>query len=134
MHGLTVDTSSGVLAEVAGAGAEADGITPLVDGQVGELVKTHLVGLGGVGVVGLDLLNHLDEDFKTLDELLAVLELELELLHVLNELGLIYKVYKKKKTMGENKEVIEGKRVSLCHSDIYIPRIMHTCLPHRTFI
>jgi len=92
VHRLTVDLGSGVAAKRRGAGAEAHGITPLRDGHVGELVKSHLEGLGLVSVVGLDLLNHLDEDFKALDELLAVLELELILLHVVNEGSLVYKV------------------------------------------
>ena len=101
---LTVDTGSRVTAKRRGAGAEADSITPLRDGHVRELIKSHLEGLGLVGIMGLDLLNHLDEDLKALDELLAVLELELILLHVVNEHGLVCNVQKMKERRYELKE------------------------------
>lgn len=66
-----------------------DGIHELREGQVSELVQTKLVGVLGVGVVGLDQVDIVGEDLKTLNVLGTILQVDTILLEVLEELVLV---------------------------------------------
>lgn len=77
-------------AQVRSAGTtNLDGIHELREGQVSELVQAKLVGVLGVGVVGLDQVDVVGEDLKTLNVLSTILQVDTVLLEVLEELVLV---------------------------------------------
>lgn len=85
-----VDTAVVGTAQVRGASTtNLNSIHELGEGQVSELVQAKLVGVLGVGVVGLDQIDVVGEDLKTLNVLSTVLQVDTVSLKVLEELVLV---------------------------------------------